>query len=237
MTFSASTLTALSPLDGRYADKTETLRLLFSEFALMRYRVLVEIRWLQQLKPQLSSHAKTVLEHLFIDFNENDAARIKNIERTTNHDVKAVEYFIKEKIANNHELAAVSEWVHFGCTSEDINNLAYGLMLQTARQQVLLPKLDELIKTLRGFAHQYAGLAMLSRTHGQAATPTTVGKEFANVVARLRTQQHALSAIKIRGKINGAVGNFNAHQAVFPEKNWPAIASEFIGQLGLVYQS
>jgi adenylosuccinate lyase len=232
-----SSLTALSPLDGRYAEKTESLRLLFSEYALMRYRVLVEIRWLIILQPKLSSEAKNILEHLYLDFNEMDAARIKNIEKTTNHDVKAIEYFIKEKIENNSELNVVREWIHFGCTSDDINNLAYGLMLQTARSQILLPYLDELINVLKQFSHQYADCAMLSRTHGQKATPTTVGKEFANVLSRLKMQSHSLTSIKLYGKINGAVGNFNAHTIVFPEKNWSDIAKNFVESLGLEYQA
>lgn len=230
-----STLTALSPLDGRYANKTEALRPLFSEYGLMRYRVLVEIRWLQMLKPEVSIHAKNLLEDLYTNFSEEDAARIKNIENSTNHDVKAVEYFIKEKISGNNELAAISEWVHFGCTSEDINNLAYGLMLYTARHQLLLPAIDEMISKLREMAHAYADLPMLARTHGQSASPTTVGKEFANVVARLQKQQQALIELEIQGKINGAVGNFNAHVCALPEKDWFTLSKNFVQSLNLIW--
>lgn len=231
-----SELSALSPLDGRYSEKTELLRLFFSESALMRYRILVEIRWLQCLKPELSSQAVNILENLFENFSEKDAERIKNIEKKTNHDVKAIEYFIKEKIEAHPELNKIREWVHFGCTSEDINNLAYGLMLKNAREQVVLPILDKLLEILQKFAHDYANIAMLSRTHGQKATPTTVGKEFANIYTRLHHQIQNFKIQKIYGKINGAVGNFNAHQVVFPEKNWPEMTQGFVENLGLSYQ-
>ncbi|MBS1219413.1 MAG: adenylosuccinate lyase, partial [Proteobacteria bacterium] len=189
-----STLTAISPIDGRYGDKTANLRALFSEFALIRQRVRVEVRWLQALAqhagivevPALSSHAMNILGGIYDNFSVEDAQRVKNIERTTNHDVKAVEYFLKEKIAGNSELEDLSEFFHFACTSEDINNLAYALMLREARTQALLPLMDELIDSLRARAHQHADQPMLARTHGQPASPTTLGKELANVVARLK---------------------------------------------------
>ncbi len=231
-----SELTALSPLDGRYGDKIKSLRLFFSEFALMRYRVLVEIRWLQCLQPQLSAKAINSLENLFENFNEKDAERIKLIEQNTNHDVKAIEYFVKEKIEENSELNQLREWIHFGCTSDDINNLAYGLMLRDAREQIIVPLLDNLLEALQDLAHHYANISMLSRTHGQKATPTTIGKEFANIYTRLNHQIKTLKSQKIYGKINGAVGNFNAHHVVFPDKNWPQIAKNFVEKLGLSYQ-
>lgn len=240
-----STLTAISPLDGRYAEKTQDLRPIFSEYGLMKFRVLVEIRWLQALakNPEIteigpfSPHIYHQLDSIVEDFSEADAQRIKNIENTTKHDVKAVEYFIREKIAGNAELSAVSEFVHFACTSEDINNLAYALMLQSARQQILLPLMDDLIKSLTHLAHQYADQTMLSRTHGQTATPTTLGKEMANFVARLSSQRNQLIDVAILGKINGAVGNFNAHLIAYPEVDWTAIAQQFIADLGLQWNA
>src|SRR3569832_277618 len=236
-----SSLTADSPIDGRYGDKTAELRPIFSEYGLMRHRVLVEVRWLQMLLrhsgigevPTLSPRAEQVLNHIVDQFSLEDAQRIKNIERTTNHDVKAIEYFLKEKIAANEELAAVSEFIHFACTSEDINNLAYALMLQEARTQVLLPKMDELIEAVTRLAHAYADQPMLSRTHGQTASPTTLGKEMANVAYRLKRQRDQFAAVSILGKINGAVGNYNAHLAVYPEVDWEAAARDFVGGLGL----
>ncbi len=234
-------LTAISPVDGRYGRKTEELRPVFSEFGLIRHRVLVEIRWLQALAenpdlaevPALSSHAGKVLDGIYENFNEEDAQRVKNIERTTNHDVKAVEYFLKEKVVGNNELEAISEFFHFACTSEDINNLAHGLMLRAARGQVLLPQLDAVIQALVDLAHTTAGMPMLSHTHGQPATPTTLGKEMANVVARLRHQREQIAAVSLRGKINGAVGNYNAHMIAYPEIDWPACAERFVTGLGL----
>ncbi len=219
-----TTLTAINPIDGRYGHLTPELQPLFSEYGLMRYRVLVEIRWLQRLaEPDapgltaaLSDHAARVLEDIVDNFSPADAQRIKNIERTTNHDVKAVEYFLKEKVANNKELEALTELFHFACTSEDINNLAYALMLRTARSQVILPMMDEMIETLAGLAHRYAAQPMLSRTHGQPATPTTLGKELANFVHRMRRQRQNLIAVPIQGKFNGAVGNYNAHLIAVP---------------------
>lgn len=234
-------LTALSPVDGRYGTKTEHLRPIFSEFGLIRHRVLVEIRWLQALArqdeirevPALSSHAEHVLNDIIEKFSEPDAQRIKNIERTTNHDVKAVEYFLKEKIAGNQELEAVSEFIHFACTSEDINNLAYALMLREARNQSLLPLMDDVINAIVEMAHRHAGVPMLSRTHGQTASPTTIGKEMANVAARLQRQRGQFAMLPVLGKMNGAVGNYNAHLIAYPEVDWPALSREFINGLGL----
>ena len=234
-------LTAISPIDGRYADKAADLRVIFSEYGLIRHRVMVEIRWLQALAadagikevPALSKHAHEVLERVVDDFSVADAQRVKNIERTTNHDVKAVEYFLKEKIAGNRELEAVSEFIHFACTSEDINNLAYALMLREARSLVILPRMDELIDVISDLAHKYASQAMLARTHGQPASPTTLGKEMANVVARLRRQRGQFVAVEVLGKINGATGNFNAHVVAYPEVDWPAFACEFVRGLAL----
>jgi len=238
-----SSLTAISPIDGRYGAKCNDLRPIFSEYGLIRHRVLVEVRWLQMLAanpgipevPAFSEHATRVLNDIVDKFREEDAQRVKNIERTTNHDVKAVEYFLKEKIAGNAELEAVSEFIHFACTSEDINNLSYALMLREARTQALLPQMDELIDALRALAHEHAAQPMLSRTHGQAASPTTVGKEFANVCARLMRQRTQLAAVPLLGKINGAVGNYNAHLAAYPELDWPAIAEDFVTGLGLSF--
>ncbi|HKJ10591.1 MAG TPA: adenylosuccinate lyase [Gammaproteobacteria bacterium] len=236
-----TSLTAISPVDGRYGSKTEALRPIFSEYGLIRHRVLVEIRWLQALAahpsiaevPEFSSHANQILNGIIENFDEQDAQRVKNVESTTNHDVKAVEYFLKEKLTGNPELEAVSEFVHFACTSEDINNLAYALMLREARSQAVLPMMDELINAVADLAHRYADLPMLSRTHGQPASPTTLGKEVANVVYRLRRQRELLIEVPLLGKINGAVGNYNAHLVAYPEVNWPELARGFIHDLGL----
>jgi adenylosuccinate lyase len=203
----------------------------------------VEVRWLQALArhadirevPLLSMHAERVLNEIVDKFSEQDAQRVKNIERTTNHDVKAVEYFLKEKIAGNEELEAVSEFIHFACTSEDINNLAYALMLREARNQALLPLLDTVIHEIASLAHHYADQPMLARTHGQTATPTTVGKEMANVAARLRRQREQFAAVPMLGKINGAVGNYNAHLVAYPTIDWPLFAREFVSDLGLEF--
>jgi len=238
-----SQLTAISPVDGRYGSRTETLRPIFSEYGLIRHRVVVEVRWLQALArhadirevPLLSVHAERVLNEIVDRFSEQDAQRVKNIERTTNHDVKAVEYFLKEKITGNEELEAVSEFIHFACTSEDINNLAYALMLREARNQALLPLLDAVIHEIAGLAREYADHPMLSRTHGQTASPTTVGKEMANVVARLRRQREQFAAVPVLGKINGAVGNYNAHMVAYPAIDWPAFARQFVSELGLEF--
>jgi adenylosuccinate lyase len=236
-------LTALSPLDGRYASKADALRPIFSEYGLMKRRVQVEVAWLIALAdagiPELPSFAaaeRAKLQKIADDFSVADAARIKQIEATTNHDVKAVEYFIKERIGDDAALKQAKEFVHFACTSEDINNLAYALMLRDARGHVLLPELDKVIGKLRELAHAHAGLPMLSRTHGQTASPTTLGKEMANVVARLQRQRAQLVAIEIPGKINGAVGNFNAHAVACPEIDWRAFSKRFVESLGLQWQ-
>jgi len=235
-------LTALSPLDGRYAKHVDPLRPIFSEYGLIRHRLLVEIRWLQALAahpeipevPPLSPRAQALLERLLADFGPEEARRVKTIEGSTNHDVKAVEYFLKERIGSDPELAAVAEFIHFGCTSEDINNLAYALMLGEARSQLLLPDLDRLIDQLSELARREAATAMLSRTHGQPASPTTLGKELANVVHRLRRQRMQLAAVPLLGKINGAVGNYNAHLVAYPALDWQALAQDFVTEgLGL----
>ncbi|GGK04920.1 adenylosuccinate lyase [Luteimonas terricola] len=234
-------LLALSPLDGRYAGKVEALRPVFSEFGLIHARVRVEVEWLLALAaepgiPELApfdAAATARLRALADDFSTADAARVKAIERTTNHDVKAVEYFIKERLADDAALGPALEFVHFACTSEDINNLSYGLMLDAARREVMLPALDGVTATLRGMAHEFAALPMLSRTHGQTASPTTVGKEIANVVARLERQRAQLAAVSLTGKANGAVGNYNAHVAAYPDVDWPAFSQRFVESLGL----
>ncbi|MBK1704311.1 adenylosuccinate lyase [Halochromatium glycolicum] len=236
-----SSLTAISPIDGRYGAKTAELRAVFSEFGLIRHRVSVEVAWLKALAahpqisevPELSNAAEQRLDAIAGEFGEDDAARIKAIERTTNHDVKAVEYFLKERIADHTELNAIAEFIHFACTSEDINNLAHGLMLKAGRDHVLLPRMDALIEALRTLAHCHAETAMLSRTHGQPASPTTLGKELANVVHRLRRQRDAVAKVGLQGKINGAVGNYNAHLAAYPEVDWPGFARQFVESLGL----
>jgi adenylosuccinate lyase len=238
-------LLALSPLDGRYAGKVDDLRPIFSEYGLIRARVKVEVEWLLALAaepaivelPPFSDAAARRLRALADGLSVADAARVKAIERTTNHDVKAVEYFIKERLQDDSELAAAMEFVHFACTSEDINNLSYALMLGEARQRVLLPRLDALIQTLRAMAHEHAALPMLSRTHGQTASPTTVGKELANVVARLQRQGELLAAAQMPGKINGAVGNYNAHVAAYPDLDWTAFSQRFVESLGLDWQA
>jgi len=234
-------LTAISPIDGRYGSKTTDLRPIFSEYGLIRHRVMVEVRWLQMLArepgiaevPTFSEHANNLLNHIVEKFNIEDAQRVKNIERTTNHDVKAVEYFLKEKIQGNAELEAVSEFIHFACTSEDINNLAYALMLKEARTQVVLPALDQLVDAIAGMGRDYAAIPMLSRTHGQPASPTTLGKEMANVAYRLMRQREQLKNVPILGKINGAVGNYNAHLSAYPELDWQGMAEKFVTGLGL----
>jgi adenylosuccinate lyase len=236
-----STLRALSPADGRYADKVEGLRDIFSEYGLIRFRVLVEVRWLQCLADEasvpelapLSSAMKDVLNHIVDDFSLDDAERIKDIEATTNHDVKAVEYFIRERLGDGPEIGPLKDFLHFGCTSEDINNIAYALMLRSARTDVVLPQMREIRAKLQSMAREYAALPMLSRTHGQTASPTTLGKELANVVARLDRAQQQFRDLDIRGKFNGAVGNFNAHVVTYPEADWQAISGRFVESLGL----
>lgn len=237
---SLSTLTAVTPIDGRYASKTESLRTIFSEFGLIKYRVEVEVRWLQCLSnhpqinevPEFSESAQARLNSIVSDFDLSDAEAIKKTERTTNHDVKAVEYFIKDKIADVPELAEVNEFVHFACTSEDINNLSHGLMLKAGRE-VVLDYCDRLVEKLSSMAHQFAEDPMLSRTHGQTASPTTVGKEIANVVARLKRQRKQIGEISLLGKINGAVGNYNAHLSAYPDVDWQANAQAFVESIGL----
>lgn len=234
-------LTAISPIDGRYGAKTERLRTVFSEYGLIRYRVMVEVRWLQHLAANsqiaevaaFSPEANAALNNLVDKFTIEQALRIKEIERTTNHDVKAVEYLIKETIADNPELNGVSEFVHFACTSEDINNLSHALMLKEGRDQVMVPALQQIADTLSAMAHEFADVPMLSRTHGQTASPTTVGKEFANVAYRLKRQISLISAVPMLGKINGAVGNYNAHISAYPEIDWAQSAKQFIEQLDL----
>jgi len=236
-----SALTAISPIDGRYASKTQALRPIFSEFGLIRYRVLVEIRWLQFLSahpdivevPTFSTDAQALLNALADNLSVEDAQRVKQIERTTNHDVKAVEYFIREKFVDHPELVAVNEFIHFACTSEDINNLAYALMLGEARSEIIVPKMKAVLTALTTLAKQYADIPMLSRTHGQPASPTTLGKEIANVVYRLQRQYEQMAKVALMGKFNGAVGNYNAQYAAYPKLDWANIAQQFVTQLGL----
>jgi len=238
-----SPLTALSPLDGRYAEKTAPLRALASEWALIRYRLLVEIAWLRRLAaepalpqpPPFSADADAVLERIAAEFGEADARRVKEIERTTNHDVKAIEYFLRERIAHHPELAGAAEFVHFGCTSEDVNNLAYALMLRDVRDEVLLPELDGVITGLRALAERFADHAMLARTHGQPASPTTLGKELAVFVDRLVRQRRQIAAVQILGKWNGAVGNYNAWLVACPDVDWEGVARGFVEALGLAW--
>jgi len=243
MSTALSALTALSPVDGRYAGKVDALRPIFSEYGLIRARVRVEIEWLLALAaepgivelPAFSETAIKRLRALAENVSVADAERVKEIERTTNHDVKAVEYFIKERLRDDAELAPALEFVHFACTSEDINNLSYALMLSEARSAVLAPALQALADRLRELAHAHAALPMLSRTHGQTASPTTVGKEIANVLARLQRQLRQLDAVELQGKINGAVGNYSAHVVAYPEVDWPQLAQRFVEDLGLVF--
>ena len=238
-------LTAVSPIDGRYHDKTGALRAAFSEYGLIRARVEVEVRWLQKLAshpgiPEIepfSAAANATLNALVDNFGLEEARRVKEIERTTNHDVKAVEYLIKERIAGNAELQAVSEFVHFACTSEDINNLSHGLMLQTGRERVIVPQMQAIADRIAELAREFADEPMLSRTHGQTASPTTVGKELANVVARLRRQIEQVNAVPLLGKINGAVGNYNAHLSAYPDVDWETNAREFVESLGLSWNA
>ncbi len=236
-----SALTALSPVDGRYASKTSGLRQFFSEYGLIKHRVLIEVRWLQALAnhseikevPSFSDSANQVLEDILENFDESDAQRIKDIERTTNHDVKAVEYYLKEKIADNNELNSATEFIHFACTSEDINNLSHALMLKGGRDTVLLPEIQQLIDAITKLATDYAEIPLLCRTHGQPASPSTLGKEMANVVYRLKRQQKQISDVEIMGKINGAVGNYNAHLSAYPDLDWEKFAKDFVESLGI----
>ena len=237
-----SALTAISPADGRYGSKTKELRAIFSEFGLIKYRVIVEVRWLQALSNNdkiaevapFSDATNALLDSIVENFSEEDASRVKEIERTTNHDVKAVEYFLKEKTAESEEVNAVSEFIHFACTSEDINNLSYALMLRDA-SVVVSNYQDEIVNAISDLAHQYAEVPLMSRTHGQPASPSTLGKEMANVVARLQRQQSQFGRVQLMGKINGAVGNYNAHISAYPEVDWPAFAQGFVESLGLTW--
>lgn len=240
---SLSPLTAVSPIDGRYGGKTDMLRTVFSEYGLIRYRVLVEVRWLQHLAANpaivevapFSKDATALLNGLVDNFTIEHAERVKEIERTTNHDVKAVEYLIKETIADNAELLAVSEFVHFACTSEDINNLSHALMLKEGCDDIVVPALQAIHGQLTAMAIEFSDVAMLARTHGQTASPTTVGKEMANVAYRLQRQLASITAVPLLGKINGAVGNYNAHISAYPDLDWPAISQSFIEDLGLEF--
>ncbi|CAP43067.1 adenylosuccinate lyase [Bordetella petrii] len=235
-----SHLNALSPLDGRYASRGDALRGLLSEAGFMAHRVEVEVAWLVALSdaglpelPSFSAAARARLAQLVRDFSEADAARIKEIERTTNHDVKAVEYWLKEQVAGDAELARAAEFIHFACTSEDINNTSHALMLSRARAEVIVPRLRQVADTLAGMARQYADQPMLSRTHGQPASPTTLGKEFANVAARLQRAIAAIEAVEPLAKLNGATGNYNAHLSAYPEIDWPAFSARVLAGLGL----
>ena len=234
-------LTAISPIDGRYAAKTASLRPVFSEYGLIYHRLLVEVRWLQTLSrtadisevPEFSAAANALLDSIVQNFDPTQAQRIKEIERTTNHDVKAVEYYLKEQVAGHAELNAVSEFIHFACTSEDINNLSHALMLKSGRDQILLPMVNEVLEMINHLAHQFAAIPMMSRTHGQPASPTTLGKEFANVVHRMRRQLEQIAAVEMLGKFNGAVGNYNAHLSAYPDSDWPEISRQFVESMGL----
>ncbi|NRA84531.1 MAG: adenylosuccinate lyase [Gammaproteobacteria bacterium] len=238
-----SALTAVSPIDGRYGGKTSELRAIFSEFGLTKYRVEVEVRWLQKLSatpaivevPVFSAEANAVLDNIVANFSEEHAARVKEIERTTNHDVKAVEYFLKEQVANNAELHAVNEFIHFACTSEDINNLSHALMLRAGVTDVFNPYAQQLLDAIKAHAIDYKAIPLLSRTHGQPASPSTMGKEFANVYMRLQRQFDQVQKIEFLGKTNGAVGNYNAHLSAYPEVDWHEFANEFVTSLGLTW--
>ncbi len=238
-----SLLNALSPLDGRYFAKVSALRPYFSEYALIHHRVIIEVRWLMalsrsQLLPEIPSFSQETiaqLTELITNFSEVDAEEVKAIEVRTNHDVKAIEYWLKERLSDNPEILAVSEFIHFACTSEDINNLSYALMLHSTRQEVLLPAINRLVEKLTNLAHEFAAQPMLSRTHGQPASPSTMGKELANVVYRLRRQVKQLENAEILGKINGAVGNYNAHTSAYPELKWSEFAERFVADLGLTF--
>ncbi len=236
-------LTALSPLDGRYHGKVGALRRYFSEFGLIRYRVLIEIEWLKALSAESSIveiapfSAATIaqLDQIAAQFSEADAEQIKTIEKRTNHDVKAIEYWLRDKLSGNPETAKVLEFIHFACTSEDINNLSHALMLQAGRDEVMLPTLDVLIERLRKLAHQLADLPMLCRTHGQTATPSTLGKEMANVVHRLQRARARIASVEMLGKINGAVGNYNAHLSAYPNVDWESFARKFVEARGITF--
>ena len=235
-------LTAISPVDGRYFDKTNTLSEIFSEFGLIKYRVLIEVKWLQTMSdnpkitevPKFSQQGSDFLSDIATNFSLEDAEKVKEIERTTNHDVKAVEYFLKDKIKSNSELDSVSEFFHFACTSEDINNLSHALMLSDGRE-VLIKQMQQVLSLITNLAKDNAAIPMLSRTHGQTASPTTVGKEMANFAYRLNRQIKHLQSVQIMGKFNGAVGNFNAHLSAYPDLDWQSISQKFIEMLGVNY--
>lgn len=238
-----SSLTAISPLDGRYESKVSELRSIFSEYGLMRFRVEVELNWLKKLAacsqisevPAFSQETIDYIDSIIANFSLEDALDIKKREAVTNHDVKAVEYFLKDKAKQNKELDAVKEFIHFACTSEDINNNSHALMLKTARDEVLLPYIDSVIEAITKLAHTYADVSLLAKTHGQPASPTTIGKEMANVVYRLRRQRDQIAKIEILAKINGAVGNYNAHLVAYPDINWYEFSKDFVTSLGLSF--
>lgn len=240
-----SALSAISPVDGRYGSKVKSLRPIFSEFGLIKYRVTVEVRWLQKLAataeivevPAFSAQANALLDAIVSDFSEADAQGIKDIEATTNHDVKAVEYFLKAKISDNAELNAITEFIHFACTSEDINNLSHGLMLTDCRDLVLMPMIDDILSDIKALAVEYKTIPMMCRTHGQPASPSTLGKEMANVYVRLKRQREQIAQVEMLGKINGAVGNYNAHLSAYPEVDWHGFANEFVNSLGLSFNA
>jgi len=238
-----SALTAISPVDGRYQNKTDALRPIFSEYGLFRYRVLVEVEWLKKLSKNssikeiesFSASSTSLLNNIKDNFSIVDAERIKEIEKTTNHDMKAVEYFIREKIQSDSKLKNISQFIHFACTSEDINNLSYALMLKDARESILVPKLQKLVTILEKMSADYSSTPMISRTHGQTASPTTLGKEMAVYVHRLNRQNNQLKNIELLGKLNGAVGNFNAHFSAYPDIDWMTLSKEFVEELGLTW--
>jgi len=238
-----SSLTAVSPIDGRYGRKTQTLRDIFSEYGLIYHRVVVEVKWLQALAnepqitevPAFSDEANAVLNNIIENFSEDDALQVKTIESTTNHDVKAVEYFLKGKIKDNAELMAVNEFIHFACTSEDINNLSHALMLQKGRDEILKPLINEITQLIKDLALDNAEQPLLCRTHGQPASPSTLGKEMANIAYRLERQIKQLDQSEILGKINGAVGNYNAHLSAYPDMQWDHFAQNFIEGLGITF--
>ncbi len=238
-----SALTAISPIDGRYSDKTEPLREIYSEYGLIHNRVKIEILWLIALSkdkeikevPKFSAKLVAKLHNIYMNFNQNDAKSIKKIEKVTNHDVKAIEYWLKNSLKNEKEIIKVSEFIHFACTSEDINNLAYALMLKESLNKVLIPSIESVLKQFYMFSTKFSEISMLAKTHGQTASPTTMGKEFANFGYRLKRQIVQLKDQEILGKINGAVGNFNAHISAYPKKNWQKFAKEFITTIGLTY--
>ena len=240
-----SALTAISPVDGRYQNKTDALRPIFSEYGLFRYRVLVEVEWLKKLSKNssikeiesFSTSSTSLLNNIKDNFSIADAERIKEIEKTTNHDMKAVEYFIREKIQSDAKLKNISQFIHFACTSEDINNLSYALMLKDARESILVPKLQKLVTILEKMSADYSSMPMISRTHGQTASPTTLGKEMAVYVHRLNRQNNQLKNIELLGKLNGAVGNFNAHFSAYPDIDWMTLSKEFVEELGLTWNS